>query len=103
MEDNKRKAYIKQQVVAKKAATKEGPKGMGLAHPLTKRKPSEKTGHPPKKPKVAPESVVGLKAEPKKMATLLGQGRGKRLMTGYVPITEKPPILLREDSRYTLE
>ena len=61
MEDNKRRAYIKQQ-----AATKERPKGTGLAHSSSKRKPLEKTDHPPKKPKVVLEPVVGLKAEPKK-------------------------------------
>ena len=76
---------------------------MGPAHPSSKRKPSEKIGHPPKKPKVAPESVVWLKAKPKKTTTLLGQGRGKRLMTGHVLVTKKPPVLLYEDSRYTLE
>ena len=103
MEDSKGKAYIKQQAAAKKVVAKEGPKGMGLAHPSSKRKPSKKTNRPPKNPKVVPESVIGLKAEPKKMATPLGQGRGKRLMTGHVPITEKSPILLRENSWYALE
>ena len=103
MEDNKGKAYIKQQAAAKKVVAKEGPKGMGLAHPSSKRKPSKKTNRPPKNPKVVPESVIGLKAEPKKMATPLGQGRGKGLMTGHVPMTEKSPILLREKSWYVLE
>ena len=44
---------------------------------------------------------MGLKAEGKKTVTLVGQGRGKGLMKSIVP--EKPPILLREDSKYALE
>ena len=67
MEDNKRRAYIKQQAVVK-----EGPKGTGSANPSSKRKPSEKIDCLPKKPKVTPNSVVGLKAKPKKTVTLLG-------------------------------
>ena len=62
-----------------------------------------KTDHPLKKPKVTPESAIGIKAETKKTATLLAQGRGKGLMTGHVPITEKPPVLLCEDSWYALK
>ena len=46
---------------------------------------------------------MGLKAETEKMVTPLGQGRGKGLMTGPVPVIEKPPILLLEDSKYALE
>ena len=46
---------------------------------------------------------MGLKAETKKTVTPLGQGRGKGLMTGPVPVTEKPPVLLCEDSKYALE
>ena len=57
----------------------------------------------PKKPKVTPESAIELKAETKKIATLLAQGRGKGLMMGHVPIIEKPPILFCEDSRYVFE
>ena len=52
---------------------------------------------------MAPKSIVRLKAEPKKTATPLGQGRGKGLMMGHVPITEKLPDLLSEDSQYALE
>ena len=67
MEDNKRRAYIKQQ-----AAAKEGPNGTGSANPSSKRKTSEKTDRLSKKPKVTLNSVVGLKAKPKKTVTLLG-------------------------------
>jgi len=79
------------------------PKAGGQANPSMKRKPSVKTDRPPKKPKVTPELAVKLKAETKKTATPPAQGRGKGLMTSHVPITEKPPVLLHEDSRYALE
>ena len=104
MKESKRRAFIKQQATAKKK--QEGslpPKAGGQANPSTKRKSSVKTDCPPKKPKVTPESAVGLRAETKKTATLPAQGKGKGLMTGHVPITEKPPILLREDSEYAFE
>ena len=56
-----------------------------------------------KKPKTAPETVVGLKAEIKKTVTPIGIGRGKGLMKGPNIVAEKPPVLLREDSKYALE
>ena len=74
-----------------------------MANLSSKRKQIKKTDHLPKKPKTVPELVMGLKAETKKMVTPLGPGKGKGLMTSSVPITEKPPILLREDSKYALE
>ena len=58
---------------------------------------------PPKKPKVTPKSAVGVKAETKKTPTLPILGKGKGLITGHVPVTEKPLVLLHEDSRYALE
>ena len=76
---------------------------MGSGNPSTKKKQLEKIGYLPKKPKTIPEPVVGLQAEAKKTVTHLDQGRGKGLMTGSVPIVEKPPVLLREDSKYALE
>ena len=104
MEDSKRRAYIKQQVATKKNQQRsQPPKGTSPANLFTKRKPSEKTDRLPKKPKVVPKSVVGLKVKIKKTVTLVGQGRGKGLMTGPVPVTEKPLVLLREDSKYVLE
>ena len=100
MEDSKRRAYIKQQATTTKKKKK---RGRVPVNPSSKRKLSEKTSCLPKKPKVTPDLVVGLKAEPKKTTTQLGQGRGKGLMMGHVPVTEKPLVLLREDSRYVLE
>ena len=46
---------------------------------------------------------MGLKVEIKKTVTPIGQVRGKGLMIGPVLVTGKPPILLREDSKYALE
>ena len=46
---------------------------------------------------------MGLKVEAKKTVTPLAQGRGKGIMTGPVLVTEKPPVFLREDSKYTLK
>ena len=79
------------------------PKVGSQANLSRKRKLLVKTDHPPKKPKVTPELAVGLKVETKKTATSPAQRKGKGLMTGHVPVTEKPPILLYEDSRYALE
>ena len=78
-------------------------KGTSLANSSAKRKLTEKSDHLPKKPKTVPESIIGLKAETKKTVTPLGPGKGKGLIKGPTPIVEKPPILLREDSKYVLE
>ena len=69
----------------------------------TKRKQQEKSNHFPRKPKTVLKLVVGLKAETKKAATALRLGKGKGFMRGPTPVAEKPSILLREDSKYTLE
>ena len=104
MEDSKRRAYIKQQVALKKKQERsQPPKGMSPANPSAKRKQQEKTDCLPKKPNTIPEHAVGLKVETKKTVTQLGLGKGKGLMTGLVPVTEKPPILLHEDSKFKLE
>ena len=79
-------------------------KGSGSANLSSKRKQPEKPNRQPsKKPKVALEPVLGLKAEGKKTVTKPVHGKGKGRMTGSVPFVEKPPILLREDSKYVLE
>ena len=104
MDESKRRAFIKQQATAKKKQEGSLPsKARGQANLSIKRKPLIKTDHTSKKPKVTPESAIGIKAETKKTATLLAQGKGKGLMTGHVPVTEKPPVLLREDSWYALK
>ena len=102
MDAARRRAYIKQQATMKKQV--DGTfKGTGSSNPSTKRKPQEKTNHPQKKPKTAPETVVGLKAKTKKTVTPIGIGRGKGLMKGPDTVPKKPPVLLREDSKYALE
>ena len=78
------------------------PKGTGPVSPSTKRKPSKKTDHLPKKPKVVPEPVMGSKVETKKTVTSIRPGKGKGHITGPVSF-EKPPFLLCEDSKYALE
>ena len=104
MDESKRRAFIKQQAAAKKKQEGSLPsKARGQANLSIKRKPLIKTDHTSKKPKVTPESAIGIKAETKKTATLLAQGKGKGLMTGHVPVTETPPVLLREDSWYALK
>ena len=102
MEDVKRRAYIKQQAAMKKQEDGTS-KGTGSSNPSTKRKPQEKIDHTQKKPKTTLETVVGLKAETKKTVTPIGIGWGKGLMKGPDTIPEKPPILLREDSKYVLK
>ena len=98
----KKRAHIKQQDALKKQQEGQPPKGTGSVNPSTKRKQPEKYDHLPKKPKTILEPVVGLKAETKKTVTPLSQGKGKGLMKGP-SVTEKPPVLLREDSKYALE
>ena len=104
MEDGRRRAYIKQQAATKKK--QEGgvhPKGTSLANPSSKRKPSNKTNRLPKKPKV----VVGLAIEETPNASKLPPPsrlrKEKGLMTSQGPVTEKRPVLLREDPQYALK
>ena len=46
---------------------------------------------------------MGLKVKGKKTLTKPIHGNGKGLRTGSDPSVEKPPVLLREDSKYALE
>ena len=102
MDAARRRAYIKQQAALKKQV--EGTsKGTGSPKPSTKKKQEEKTNCLPKKPKTTLEPVVGLKAEVKKTVTPVEQGQGKGLMKGPNTVTKKPPVFLREDSKYALE
>ena len=102
MDAAKRRAYVKQQAAMKKQM--EGTsKRTSSSKPSTKRKPQEKMDRPPKKPKTAPKTVMGLKVEIKKTVTSIRLGREKGLMKGLDTVVEKPPILVREDSKYALE
>ena len=75
----------------------------GSSEPSTKRKLPEKQGYLPKKPKTVLEPVVGLEAEGRKTITPTKHGAGKGLMTSPSTAQEKPPIFLREDSKYALK
>ena len=102
MDATRMRAYIKQQAALKKQAEGQPSKGTGSSNLSTRRKQLEKIDCLHKKPRIAFEPVVGLKAKTKKTVTPLGLGRGKGLMKDP-SVTEKPPVLLREDSKYMLE
>jgi len=103
MDAAKRRAIIKQQAAKKKEVEGQQPKETGSSNSSTKRKLPEKQGRLPKKPKTILELIVGLEAEGKKTVTLAKHGARKGLMKGPSTTQEKPPILLRKDSKYALE
>ena len=100
MEDAKRRALIKSQAVKKKESGEVVPKGSASA---PKRKPTSKSDRPFKQPKISLEPVVGLMAEGAKAITPAKPGTGKGFMTGPDSKQERPPPLLRDDSKYALE
>lgn len=89
MEEGRRKAYIKAQATAKKKQDGSFPPKSITQIPPSKKRSSEKSNCPPKKPK--------------ETAMLPGRRKGKDLMKGQVPDAPKPPILLCKDSQYALE
>ncbi|XP_050267738.1 uncharacterized protein LOC126712454 [Quercus robur] len=99
MDDAKRKVLIKSQA-AKRKESGEIPKGTA---PSIKRKPPSKSDRPLKQQKVSLEPVVGLMAEGVKTVTPVKHGSGKGLMKAPSTSQEKPPPLLRDDSKYALE
>ena len=74
MEDERRRAYIKQQAAAQK-------EGTSPSNPSIKRKPLDKTDRQPKTPKVMVRSVKVTPTEAK-LAPPPVHGMGKGLMTG---------------------
>ena len=101
MDDAKRRALIRS-----KATKKTGDivsSMTGQSNPSAKRKTQPKVDRQAKKAKVSLEPVVRLMAEPPKTATPIKHGVGKGLMKGPSKDKEKPPILLREDSKHALE
>ena len=68
-----------------------------------KRKQPPKSDRPLKQQKVPLEPVVGLMAEGAKTVTPAKHGYGKGLMQGPPVSEEKPPPLLRDDSKFALE
>ena len=100
MDDAKRRALIKSQAIKRKESNKVVPKGMA---PSTKRKPSPKSDRPHKQQKVSLKPVVGLMTESVKTVTPVKHGSGKGLMKAPSTNQEKPPPLLRDDSKFALE
>ena len=100
MDDAKRRALIKAQAAKKKESGKVVPKGTA---PSSKRKPSTKSDRPLKQQKVSLEPVVGLMAKGAKTVTPAKHRAGKGLMKASATNQEKPPPLLRDDSKFTLE
>ena len=103
MDDAKMRTMIKSQAAKKKQIGDMDPKGTSSSNPSIKRKQPSKGDCPPKKPKVPLEPVVGLMAEGAQMVTLVKHRAGKGLMKAPFTSQEKPPFLLREDSKYALE
>ena len=101
MDDAKRRALIKSLAVKQKETGEVVvPKGLGS---LAKRKQPSKSDHPHKQQKVPLEPVVALMAEGAKIVTLVKHGSGKGLMKALSTSQEKPPPLLRDDSKFALE
>ena len=96
MDDVKRRALIR-------SKDDVAPPMMGPSNPSVKRKTQPKGDRQAKKAKVSLEPVMGLMAEPLKTATPIKHGVGKGLMKGPSKDQEKPPVLLREDSKHALE
>ena len=103
MDNAKRRVMIKSQATKKKEIGDVDPKGTSLSNPSIKRKQPSKGDCPLKKPKVLLESVVGLMAEGAKMVTLVKHRADKGFMKAPSTGQQKPPVLLREDSKYALE
>ena len=79
------------------------PKGMGSSNPSIKRKLPSKGGRLPKKPKVPLEPIVGPMVEGVKTVTLMKHEACKGFMKAPSTDQEKPPVLLREDSKHALK
>ena len=103
MDDAKRRALIRSQAARKKEFGDVAPMAMVASNLSIKRKPPPKADRSAKKPKVPLEPVIGLMAEGTKMVTPVKHGAGKGLMKASSTNQEKPPVLLREDSKYALE
>ena len=71
--------------------------------PSIKRKSSSKSDRPHKQQKFSIELIVGLMAEGVKTITPIKHGSSKGLMKAPSTNQEKPPPLLRDDSKFALE
>ena len=101
MDDAKRRALIRSKAAKKTDA--DAAAVTGPSNPSAKRKTQPKVDRQAKKARVSLEPIVGLMAEPPKTATPIKHGVGKGLMKGPLKDQEKPPVLLREDSKHALE
>ena len=102
MDDAKRIALIRLQAAKKKESGDVAPTTTVASNLSIKRKPAPKGDRQAKKPKVSLEPVVGLMAEGKTV-TFMKRGVDKGLMKAPSTIQEKRSVLLREDSKHTLE
>ena len=102
MDDTKRRALIRSQAAKKKESNDVATTAMVTSNPSAKRKPAPKGNRQAKKPKVSLKTIVGLMAEGK-MVTPVKHGAGKGFMKAPSTMLEKPPVLLREDSKHALE
>ena len=101
MDNAKRRALIKSLAVKQKETGEVVvPKGLGSS---AKRKQPSKSDHPHKQQKVPLEPVVGLMAEGAKTVTLAKHRPSKGLMQASSTSQEKPPPLLRDDSKFAPE
>ena len=94
---------IKAQATKKVEESSQAPKRTSPNNPSTGRKIPPKQDRVPKKPKIPSDTIVGLEAEGAKTVTPTKHGARKGLMKGQSPSQKKPPVLLREDSKYALE
>ena len=101
MDDATRRVLIKSQAAKQKESGEVVvPKG---TIPSIKRKPSSKSDRPHKQQNVSLKPIVGLMAEGAKTVTPVKHGSGKGLMKAPSTSQEKPPPLLYDDSKFTLE
>ena len=102
MDDAKRKTLIRSQAAKKKESGDMAPTATVASNPSIKRKPPPEGDRQAKKPKVSSKPIVGLMAKGKTV-TPVKHGVGKGLMKAPSTIPEKPPVLLREDSKHALK
>ena len=102
MDDAKKRALIRSQAAKKKESDDVAPSATVASNPSIKRKHVPKGDRQAKKLKVSLEPVVGLMAEGKTVIPVK-HGADKGFMKALSTILEKPPVLLREDSKNALE
>ena len=101
MDDTKRRALIRSQAAKKKKSDDVAPTVTVTSNPSVKRTPAPKGDRQAKKTKVSLEPVIGLMVEGKTV-TPVKHRAGKGFMKALSTIPEKPPVLLREDSKHAL-